>query len=205
MLDGIAERFVEFCEKPDPHPELAAAVRRELRLAEARAQRPSGEELAKRAIETGKAEDRDQRSGLGAQDDPKQPPMAFKMLNAPSPEADKLVADNPPPEPAARNSLDSTRAEAAARDYRPRSRPPTNQQPRNSNSRWRLRAVPLSRSSRRLRHRQRWPARSAGTASYGGQKALIIRSVMIAQQTHRFGAGFCAEIRPAQKPLVVNI
>ena len=36
MLDGIAERFQEFCEKPDPRPELAAAVRRELRLAEAR-------------------------------------------------------------------------------------------------------------------------------------------------------------------------
>ena len=42
MLDGISERFVEFCEKPDPRPEFAAAVRRELRLAEARSQQPSG-------------------------------------------------------------------------------------------------------------------------------------------------------------------
>src|SRR5215475_2621926 len=93
MLDGIAERFVEFCEKPDPGPELAATVRRELRLAEARAQQPSGEQLAKRAIQTGKVEESDRRTGLGVQD-AKEPPMAFKVLNAPPPEAEKLVADN---------------------------------------------------------------------------------------------------------------
>src|SRR5215475_5180592 len=85
----IADRFVEFCEKPDPRPELAAAVRRELRLAEARSQRPSGVHLAKRAIETGKAEESGQRAGLGAQDASKEPPMAFKVLNAPPPEADR--------------------------------------------------------------------------------------------------------------------
>src|SRR5215467_13795183 len=112
MLDGIAERFVEFCEKPDTRPELAAAVHRELRLAEARAQRPSGEQLARRAIATGKAEESDQRAGLGAQEPTKEPPMGFKVLNAP-PEPDKLVADNPPAEPSTRNGLDATRGEAA--------------------------------------------------------------------------------------------
>ena len=92
MLDGISERFVEFCEKPDPRPELVAAVRRELRLAEARAERPSGEELARRALAAGKAEE-NERSGSGVQEVPrqqpvnaapaKQPPMPFKVLNAP--------------------------------------------------------------------------------------------------------------------------
>src|SRR5262245_50521974 len=95
MIDGIAERFQEFCEKPDPRPELAAAVRRELRLAEARAERPSGAELAKRAIEAGKAEEYERRSALGVQEPAagKMPPMPFKVLNAP-PEADKLVPES---------------------------------------------------------------------------------------------------------------
>ena len=96
MLDGIAERFQEFCEKPDPRPELAAAVRRELRLAEARAERPSGAELAKRAIEESRAnETTAARSSLGVQETAsattKMPPMPFKVLNAPPPEADKFT------------------------------------------------------------------------------------------------------------------
>src|SRR5215831_12458669 len=186
MLDGIAERFVEFCEKPDPRPELAAAVHRELRLAEARAQRPSGEQLARRAIATGKAEDDGQRSGLGAQDAPKQPPMAFKVLNAPPPEADKLVADNP-------SSLNSTRAETAAKvmpttgslPLAPRSsvaekpaadRPAAEKQP--------FKMASAGGAAKPLVEAAPAPAPMAGqkcrvwTASYGGQKALIIRSVV---------------------------
>src|SRR5262245_27627480 len=93
MLDGIAERFVEFCEQPDPRPELLAEVRRDLRLAAARAQAPSGAELAKRAIETGKAEQDGKRSALGVAEAPTTQPLAgtlaapkgpsvgFKILN----------------------------------------------------------------------------------------------------------------------------
>src|SRR5215813_1527913 len=192
MLDGIAERFVEFCDKPDPHPELAAAVRRELRLAEARAQRPSGEELARRAIETGKAEDRDQRSALGAQDGPKQPPMAFKVLNAPPPEADKLVADNPPLEPAAKNGLDSTRAEAAARvtpttgslpsASRLSAEKPAADKPAGEKQQFKVASA--GGAAKPLVEAAPTPPPMAGqkcrvwTASYGGQKALIIRSVI---------------------------
>jgi len=188
MLDGIAERFVEFCEKPDPRPELAAAVRRELRLAEARAQRPSGEQLAKRAIQTGKVEESDQRAGLGAQDATKEPPMAFKVLNAP-PEADKLVADNPSAEPAARNGLDATRGEAAkpkpttgalfppsrsAAEKSPADKPVA-EKPQFKVASAGGTAKPLVEAA---------PAPAAGqkcrvwTASYGGQKALIIRSIV---------------------------
>src|SRR5215468_218570 len=188
MLDGIAERFVEFCEKPDPRPELAAAVRRELRLAEARAQQPSGEQLAKRAIQTGKVEERDQRAGLGAQDATKEPPMAFKVLNAP-PEADKLVADNPPAEPAARNGLDATRGEAA------KLKPTTGALFPPSRS-----AAEKSAADKPIAEKPQFKVASAGgaakplveaapapaagqkcrvwTASYGGQKALIIRSIV---------------------------
>jgi hypothetical protein len=194
MLDGIAERFVEFCEKPDPRPELAAAVRRELRLAEARAQRPSGEQLAKRAIETGKAEESGQRTGLGAQDASKEPPMAFKVLNAPPPEADKLVADTPPAEPANRNSPDAARAEAAkvkptTGALFPPSRPAAEKpaaeklaadKPAAEKQQFKVAsaggaAKPLVEVA---------PAAAAGqkcrvwTASYGGQRALIIRSIV---------------------------
>src|SRR5215467_5105787 len=184
MLDGIAERFVEFCEKPDPRPELAAAVRRELRLAEARAQQPSGEQLAKRAIQTGKVEERDQRAGLGAQDATKEPPMAFKVLNAP-PEADKLVADNPPAEPAARNGLDATRGEAAKLKpstgtfprsaERPAADKPAAEKPQfkvasaGGGAKALVEGAPASGSGQKCR---------VWTASYGGQKALIIRSIV---------------------------
>src|SRR5215467_2604197 len=184
MLDGIAERFVEFCEKPDPRPELAAAVHRELRLAEARAQRPSGEQLARRAIATGKAEDSDQRAGLGAQEPTKEPPMGFKVLNAP-PEADKLVADNAPAEPTARNGLDATRGEAAKLKLstgtfprsaeRPAADKPAAEKPQfkvasaGGGAKALVEGAPASGSGQKCR---------VWTASYGGQKALIIRSIV---------------------------
>src|SRR5262245_22684312 len=190
MLDGIAERFVEFCEKPDPRPELAATVRRELRLAEARAQRPSGEELAKRAIETARAEDADRRSGLGVQDAAKPPPMAFKVLNASPPEADKLGADTTPPaEAAAKNGLDTPKAEAA-----------TKMKPTAGILALPAKAAAAEKSAadKPVAEKQQFKMASAGgaakplveaappagqkcrvwTASYGGQKALIIRSVV---------------------------
>jgi hypothetical protein len=190
MIDGIAERFVEFCEKPDPRPELAAAVRRELRLAEARAQRPSGEELAKRAIETGRADDGDRRSGLGVQDGPKPPPMAFKVLNAPPPEADKLVADTAPAEAAARNGLDTTKAEAATKV-----KPTAGALALPAKTA----AAEKSAADKPVAEKPQFKMASAGgaakplieaapppagqkcrvwTASYGGQKALIIRSIV---------------------------
>src|SRR5215813_858000 len=184
MLDGIAERFVEFCEKPDPRPELAAAVRRELRLAEIRAERPSGEQLARRAIETGKAEESDQRAGLGAQEPTKEPPMGFKVLNAP-PEADKLVADNAPAEPTARNGLDATRGEAAKLKLstgtfprsaeKPAADKPAAEKPQfkvasaGGGAKALVEGAPASGSGQKCR---------VWTASYGGQKALIIRSIV---------------------------
>ncbi|MBO0741914.1 MAG: glucosaminidase domain-containing protein [Hyphomicrobiaceae bacterium] len=178
MLDGIAERFVEFCEKPDPRPELAAAVRRELRLAEARAQRPSGEQLAKRAIETGKAEESDQRAGLGAKD----PPMAFKVLNGPPAEAEKLLADNPPTEATARNGLDATRGEAAKKPFPPSKAAEKPAADKLAAEKPQVKVASAGGAAKGLVEAA--PALATGqkcrvwTASYGGQKALIIRSIV---------------------------
>jgi hypothetical protein len=189
MLDGIAERFQEFCEKPDPRPELAVAVRRELRLAEARAAQPSGQELARRAIEGAKADETARRSSLGVQETAsvtaKMPPMPFKVLNAPPPEPDKLVADTPPPADPVAKLLDAapkaevpakTKAAAGSSPAPPAtSKAATAEKPQFKVASAAGAAKPLVEAS---------PPPSAGqkcrvwTASYGGQKALIIRSVI---------------------------
>jgi Mannosyl-glycoprotein endo-beta-N-acetylglucosaminidase len=74
MIEGIAERFEDFCARPDPKPELVqeAQARKDKRAGETRAvdakpERPVGAELAQRAIETGKAESDQKRFALGAQ------------------------------------------------------------------------------------------------------------------------------------------
>jgi hypothetical protein len=185
MLDGIAERFVEFCEKPDPRPELAAAVHRDLRLAEERAQRPSGEQLARRAIESGKAEESDQRAGLGAQEPTKEPPMGFKVLNAP-PAADKLVADDAPAEPIARNGLDATRGDAAKLKLSTGTLSPPSRAPAATDKpvaeKPQFKVASAGGAAKALVEGA--PPAAAGqkcrvwTASYGGQKALIIRSIV---------------------------
>ena len=198
MLDGIAERFQEFCDKPDPRPELAAAVRRELRLAEARAEQPSGQELAKRAIEEGKADETARRSSLGVQETasvrprPRLPPMPFKVLNAPPPEADKFAvaerrptrrprpipwrqrSSRPPPRPRPRRRPRQPPAARPLHAQDDASRPPSGEAAVQDG---------VCRRRRQAAGRGR-PAAAAGqkcrvwTASYGGQKALIIRSVI---------------------------
>src|SRR5262245_59655608 len=74
MIAGIAERFEDFCARPDPKPELVqeAQARKDKRageskVADAKPERPVGTELAQRAIETGKAESDEKRVGLGGQ------------------------------------------------------------------------------------------------------------------------------------------
>jgi hypothetical protein len=185
MLDGIAERFGEFCDKPDPRPELAAAVRRELRLAEARAERPSGAELAKRAIEAGKSEENERRSALGAQEPAagKMPPMPFKVLNSP-PEADNLVAATPPAadpvakilETAPKAEAPATKAKAAAGNPPATAKAPPAEKPQ-------FKTASAAGAAKGLVEAAQSPAASGQkcrvwTASYGGQKALIIRSVI---------------------------
>jgi len=194
MIDGIAERFVEFCEQPDPRPELAAEVRRELKLIAARAQGPSGTELARRAIESGKSERSEQRQALGGQlpsETPQQaaksPSIPFKVLNAPA-VPDRQAADAPLVEPTARVVADPAptvepSAKAKPKTGNPaaapattgtvtRSAPPAEQQPPYQVASAAGAAKQIATPSATGQKCRVW------TASYGGQKALIIRSVI---------------------------
>jgi hypothetical protein len=196
MLDGIAERFVEFCEQPDPRPELLADVRRDLRIAASRAQAPSGSELAKRAIETGKAEQNAKRSALGVQHGPagqqqalagtqptaKAPPVGFKILNKePEPETADPLAATPATDPAAKPreregqpkgstpGASSSSAAAAARTQPAAEKQQPSFQVASAAGAAKQAAPPPSAAGQKCR---------VWTASYGGQKALIIRSVI---------------------------
>jgi hypothetical protein len=102
MIAGIAERFEAFCAKPDPRPELQEALaRKETRMADAKPaeskpERSAGAELAQRAIAAGKVESAEQRSALGLQ--PASAAAAtsattpFRLLNAPGAETIKEAA-----------------------------------------------------------------------------------------------------------------
>lgn len=190
MLDGIAERFVEFCEQPDPRPELLAEVRRDLKLAAARAQAPSGAELAKRAIETGRSEQDAKRSALGlaqtppasqpltgALPAPKGPPVGFKILNAPR-EADPDAADAPAV------AAPAVEPPFKARDVQAKAAGPATSASKTAPA---IEKQPPSfqvASAAGAAKQGVAPPAAAGqkcrvwTASYGGQKALIIRSVI---------------------------
>jgi hypothetical protein len=204
MLDGISERFVEFCEQPDPRPEMATQVRRDLKLAAARARQPSGAELAKRAIETGKTEF-ERRQALGVQQEPaaqrplamqqpletqaaaKSPPVPFKILN--SPEPDRQAADAPLVEQAPKAAADLTAAAEApikAKEREARTKASSlatasvAATPKTAPAEKSFQVASAAGAAKQIVS----PPPAAGqkcrvwTASYGGQKALIIRSVI---------------------------
>jgi hypothetical protein len=194
MLDGIAQRFGEYCEQPDPRPELLAEVHRDLRLAAARAQAPSGTELARRAIEAGKAERDANRSALGlaaqapetqpltgALPASKGPSVGFKILNAP-----KETAPDASDAPAAVAPAASVAAEPPARERDAQTRPAgsaasaSKAAPAAENQQPQFQIASAAGAAKQAAP----PPAAAGqkcrvwTASYGGQKALIIRSVI---------------------------
>jgi hypothetical protein len=187
MLEDIADRFAEFCAAPDPHPELVAEAHGHLSgdaeptSPPEASTRPVGTELAKRAIEDGKAQDNDRRSALGALEPEKPLPPPFALLNPPAAasEAERTMpaptegtSYEPPTkgkEPAARATATSASplapaagaAKATANDKGVRT----------------AAAATAAKASAQ-------PPQPAGqkcrvwTASYGGQKALIIRSIV---------------------------
>jgi hypothetical protein len=158
-LAGIAEAFHDrFCEAPDPHPEMVAEARGfaakgpAVAAAVERPERVSGAELARRAIEDGKAEGDERRKGLGASSLAKAATPSYSLLN-PSPA-------ETPAAPPAQEAPQKPRAEkppfvtASAAGALTRSQP--------------ARPAPGASSSAPGKCRV-W------TASYGGLKALIIR------------------------------
>jgi hypothetical protein len=179
MIDGIAERFQEFCAKPDPNPELIAEAmgRKDKRATEARPERSAGAELAQRAIDAGKAASEDKRAALGLQastgaatTSASQP---FRLLNAPAAEAAQAAADegggarfersdkatSPSAGGVAKASAPGKPDKAGAAD---------NSLQTASTATAAAAAKPLSPApSQKCR---------VWTASYGGQKAMIIKS-----------------------------
>ena len=185
MLEGIAERFEVYCSRPDPRPELVAEARGRTNVADARPERPSGAEFARRAIQEGKADDLERRSTLGvlpAQGEQpaasKTPPSPYKILNPP-PETERQAVEAPARRAAGRAHGPGGKraAENQAQDDRPasRRRPPPATSKANDKPQYQVAsaagaaklAPPVAAQKCRV-----W------TASYGGQKALIIKSVV---------------------------
>lgn len=75
-IDGVADRFYgEFCKQPDPNPELLAEARGDApkprQTASVGTDKVSGADLARRAIDDAKADGSARRQGLGARTIPK--------------------------------------------------------------------------------------------------------------------------------------
>lgn len=232
MLEGIGQSFQDYCRKPDPKPELLAAVRKS-RIADAQPTERPGAVLARRAIEDGKVEDNNRRSGLGAQEPTtpplgtmaKTPPTPFKILNSPPAQEPEQPAEQQPatvavrpqplppaqpqpqvvvqpqPEtPAFRSGMLNMPRKAAPPATQPEPQVPvvTAQQPaptppavQPSATQAKVTTPPAATPRKEVKvasaataARPAADAVPAGqkcrvwTASYGGQKALIIRSVI---------------------------
>jgi hypothetical protein len=206
MIEGIAESFQEFCRRPDPRPELVEEARgtREKRLADAKPaetkpDRTPGGELAQRAIEVGKATNDDQRSGLGGQ--PPSDPAAtaqsgsvpFRVLNSPSAEtfkeaahvvagprtdADGAAVRTGAPESMAQDASRKASGLATGSTAKATASAGRAEKPASTGDRTFQTASALGGAAKAAAA----PPPSSGqkcrvwTASYGGQKALIIKS-----------------------------
>ena len=173
MLEAIADKFADdFCSKPDPRPELVAEARgQQAKTADAKpVERPSGAELAQRAIDDGRAQDQ-ARSGLGVQSSTK-PSMPFRMLNSPSEPATQLT-ETAQIETPAKPKETEVRAEAKAKV------------PATTGAVAAKPSTPAEKAPMRVASAAGAAAKpfeppAAGqkckvwTASYGGQKAMII-------------------------------
>jgi hypothetical protein len=165
MLQTVAERFhSDVCGAPDPRPALVHEARRLMgKAADAALPRSPGQELAQRAMEQAKAEGIDKRSGLGAaQPPPEQAPAAppYKVLNMPAPDTQQ-----PGITPKAENKIGVTPKAGSGEKAGPRT----------------ALAGPAAGKAKGLADTAVPPAANqkcrVWTASYGGQKSIIIRSV----------------------------
>jgi hypothetical protein len=225
-MEQLAASFQDFCRRPDPKPELLAAVRKSRQqpsqqiaaLMPPPEERPDGRTLARRAVENGKFEDNNRRLGLGAQEPVatpnigKTPPTPFKILNSPPPAeepeppaqpAPRAQAPTPPPPPA-NNGSPSFRSgmltvppgkqqPVAQPEPPPAALPPAATPPaaqpsatpppaaRKEQPNQRVAMVPSPPATKPVAISDAVPPGQkcrVWTASYGGQKALIIRSVI---------------------------
>jgi hypothetical protein len=185
MLEVIGERFEEFCAQPDPRPQLVQEARAgqkaraETRIAEASLERPSGADLARRAVDEGKARENDRRLALGAQEmASKGSSIGFKLLNSadqdqsPSPQT---TASLPAQPLAAATDASPKMKDAKAKAQTNPSggaKVPGSQPPFQVASAAGAAKPLVSQGSPAAQKCRVW------TASYGGQKAMIIRSMV---------------------------
>jgi hypothetical protein len=191
MMETIGERFGEFCSQPDPRPQLVQEARGnrmkpEAKPVEVPSQRQSGSDLARRAVDQGT----DQRSALGGQElATTSSSMPLKLLNSAAPEPDAapqaaslqpIATLSPgaasPADPLAKvkdapikdtAKAKATQASATAPPKAPNSQPSFQMASAAGAAKPLVQAPPAASQKCRV-----W------TASYGGQKALIIRSLV---------------------------
>lgn len=162
MIETISEKFYgEACKQADPNPELVAEARGQrkaepVKTADApvdpKSDRVTGQELAKKAIADGKSEGNDAKSSLGATATALAS-GALKLLNAP-------VAEAVPAVP-----------EAKAADIKPSDTKPVQTAAAAGVAGAAAKAIAPPAPAAQPQKCRVW------TASYGGQKAMIIRSV----------------------------
>lgn len=207
MLEAVAERFAEWCARPDPRPELVQEARgvkgkaspdtgrvaeqrppaaAEMKTSEMKPLDPpdrlSGALLARRAIDDGKIQGDDRRYALGAQPEAKPASMPFRTLNtaAASEDTPPAVADAAAPLAPAKASDTAAKADTgAAAAARALPKAGAAKQPM-------VTASAAGSIGAAARPAPEAPAAAVPakpqkcrvwTASYGGQKAMIIKSV----------------------------
>jgi hypothetical protein len=168
MMEAIAEKFTDdFCSKPDPRPELVAEARGQPKASVADMSRPTGADLAQRALDDSKAQDQ-ARSALGAQTSTAQttaqtttkPSMPFRVLNAP--ETTTTLAPETPQVKAPTTTGTVNSKPAAPADKAP----------------MRVASAAGSAAKQIVEPPAAGQKCRVWTASYGGQKAMIIRSLV---------------------------
>jgi Mannosyl-glycoprotein endo-beta-N-acetylglucosaminidase len=169
-IETHADRFyAQFCKAPDPNPDLVAEARNTPRrgteiAATAEKPRPvvTGADLARQAIEDGKAEGNAARSGLGASF------LARAIEDMTQSQASAETAGD------AKAGKAAASVSASANPARPDASLKPDRAEKTATVQTASAAAPLAR--------QQPPAAAAGpkcrvwTASYGGQKAIIIKA-----------------------------
>lgn len=169
-----AKRFLDdHCNRPDPNPGLVAEARAETGVAADHAPtsgKGSGTTLAKKALEDGKAGGSARRSALGA----------GAIAKGAAPDATDAGAAKGAPETAAQAKQPEAKADAKAQAaVQPKAQPPQVSKAGAAGGLTGLR--PKTNPSAQAQPQQQAAAKAEGrcrvwTASYGGARALIIRS-----------------------------
>lgn len=190
-IESVAQKFnEEFCNKPDPRPELVAEARKgrsgaesKVAAAQEKPERISGADLARKAVEDAKAEGNNKRHALGAANiaktaeamqspaaqEPNRTPAkpAVTILNAGKGEAD--------PQPAVAVQIPAKDAGAAA-GKATRDKSATVQTASAAQAGRAAAAQAAPKAPAAAQQEANSGKCNVYTASYGGQKAIIIKA-----------------------------